>query len=83
MFCLSLSLTFLVFFLLLFLSLVSCCDYVSVFLSLYLSLSLSLHLFCLSVVSSLSPARLFVAAEWQQCTNRGQRLGAPACLGLN
>lgn len=83
MFCLSLSLTFLVFFLLLFLSLVSCCDYVSVFLSLYLSLSLSLHLFCLSVVSSLSPARLFVAAEWQQCTNLGQRLGAPACLGLN
>ena len=72
--------------LLLFLSLVSCCDYVSTVASLcaclFISVTISASLLplCVPMASSLSPTHLFVAAE---CADRGQRLEAPACLGLN
>lgn len=64
--------------LLLFLSLVSCCDYVSTVASLcaylFISVTISASLLplCVPVAASLSPTRLFVAAE---CADRGQ----PAC----
>ena len=53
---------------------------VPVSLSLFVTISSSLLSLWVPVVSALSSTCLFVAAE---CTDRGQRFWAPACLGLN